>query len=690
MNPIRVGAQLFVNRHDTEEIVEGHVRRMAEADFTVLRVFLVWDHLEPREGEWRWAVYDRVFSAAAEHGLKVVGTLMAVSPPGWMRRTDGLQDVADLDDPALWQRSLDYVAKVVARWQSSPALDSWILWNEPARILARRPRTLECFRGFLEGKYRDIAALNRLYFRQYESFAEVGAESSGESYALGFGSRVEQVDWLEFTSAHLMAKLRDLAAAVRAAGSSHPLHVNPHRISQCLLDSGQSIWSEAQIVDFMGFSAHPPWHSTRFPEDRVQQSVGMFADLVRSATRHPEGRFWCTELQGGPTVVTAFRPSYPDGAEIARWMWESAASGAEAIIFWCFNTREEGYEAGEWSLCQLDGSPSPRLTEASRLARFFREHAGWFAGARPQPDVAIFHSEASQLLGFVEGEGDDVCHPRNRQMAADASCGAYLMLSDLGLEAGFVNEQRIREGKIPSRVLIAPGCTVVDPGTREALGEWVKAGGILISDAAFGWKDANGNLARSEWPRHADLFGAAACDFAPGGEVPFFEDSLAGEGWFFRLKMEAAASAKVRGRWTDGTPAVIENSHGSGLAIRVGTVFFQRYLAEPHEGNLRLLEEWLSPFVHPPVRQARPVAGLRLRTLRTPGGAVCVIFGPSHFHAHVSFTGPGRWQEPGGPWAVIPEDRTVTTVLDERGVACIRADFGEPFPQSSENPCNRT
>jgi beta-galactosidase len=677
MRPIRVGAQLFVNRHDTPEQVETQVRLMAESGFTLLRIFLVWDHLEPREGAWQWHVYDSVFKAAAAHRIGVVATLMAVSPPGWMRRTQGLQDVGDLDDPKLWARSLDYVSRVVNRWAAAPALDSWILWNEPARVLSRQDTTLEHFRSFLARKYETISALNRLYFRQYESFSSILAETTGNSYALGFGSRVEEVDWLEFTTDHLMHKLQELADAVRALDAAHPLHVNPHRISQCLADSGQSVWREAEIVDFMGFSAHPPWHSVRFPEDRIQQSVGMFADLVRSATRHPEGRFWCTELQGGPTVMTAFRPSSPTSTDIARWMWESAASGAEAIVFWCFNTREDGYEAGEWSLCHLDGTPSPRLETASRLAHFFREHEDWFSEARPVADIAILHSEASQILGVVEGEGDDVHNPRNRQMVTDAACGAYLMASDLSWEVSFVNEGRIREGQIPARILFAPACTVLDEETFQAIASWVRAGGILIADAPFGWKNADGSLARAQWPRHANLFGTEAKDFQILTNASFSNGAITAGGWFFRIHLEPEAAAAVLAQWPDGTPATVEKHHGKGRALRIGTAFFQRYMTEPTEGSRRLLESWLASHLSRPVWIVSPAPGSRLRRLRTPQGFLGTVFGAAYGMTEIAFAKAGCWQIAGCDWHPIPEDRLAVVPLDADGVACIRAEFAE-------------
>lgn len=688
MRGIRVGSQLFINRHDTAERVAGLMRKMKEAGFSLVRVFLVWDHLEPREGQWEWEVYDRLFVEAELNGIQVVATLMAVSPPGWMQLTDGLQDVANLDDPAIWQHVLRYVREVVSRWRSSPALHSWILWNEPARVLGREDSTMDAYREFLRESYGEISKLNHLYHRQYGTFDEVGREERMGGYALGFGSRIEQIDWLEFTVSNLMERLERLAGEVRSRDLVHPLHVNPHRISQCLFDSGQSIWQEAKIADFLGFSAHPAWHSLRFPEDRIQQSVAMFADLTRSANRHPKGTFWCTELQGGPTLYTAFRPSSPTGPEIARWMWESAASGAEAVVFWCFNCRDDGYEAGEWSLLNADQSPSIRLQQASRVARAFQESAEWLDGAVPEPEVFILCSEATQLLGLVEGEGEDVTNPRNRQMAADALCGAYLMASDLGYEVGFLDEERLQAEGVPAsgKLLLVPGCIVLSLESLAVLQRWVTAGGILIADSLIGWKDRAGSLDRSTWQAVDSLFGAGASDYSVIGDMPFADnwDALT-KGWFFRVLFECRPEAQVLAYWPDEWPAIVEKSHGAGRAVRLGTVFFQRYLAFPEEAHRRLLIRLGGMVVPGPLRLLNGTPHLRLRRLASARGTVGVLINTGGAAtAELYFEEDGQWQILGRAARRVTAGKSYEIAVGPDEVVCFQlspaASLSQPRP----------
>lgn len=673
---VQVGSQLFINRHDTPERVAEMVGKMAAAKLSLIRIFLVWDHLEPREGVWRWEVYDRLFAEAERHGLRVIATLMAVSPPGWMRITGGLQDVCNLDDPAVWARCLQYLDRVVSHWKDAPALHSWILWNEPCRVLSQTSHTVAQFQKFLQAKYGEIGALNRHYFRQYAGFAEIGHDAGSDCYQLGFGSRIEQIDWLAFTVENLMEKLGLLAAAVRERDPVHPLHVNPHRVSQCLFDSGQSLWREAEIVDFMGFSAHPAWHSLRFPEDRVQQSVAMFADLTRGATLHPEGKFWCTEMQAGPTLVTAFRPSSPTPGELRRWMWESAASGAEAILFWCFNTREDGYEAGEWSLLQADFSPSPRLQEVTRVTEDFAAHAEWFASARPAPEVAILCSEASHLLGLIEGEGETVENPRNRQMASDAVCGAYLLASDLGYEVTFLDEKRLCAGKIPAsvRVLILPGCVVLGRESVSALDRWTESGGVVIADSFLGWKNEFAGLERETTRDLAEIFGAEALDFSTLRNLSFADDANGrAPGWFFRVAFGVRDSVQILARWPDQSPAVVAQDRGTGRAIRLGTVFFQRYLPFPEEEHRRFLQRLMGEILPATPRLDNPSAQLRLRRLATDDGVLGVLInGGNSTCAEIFFSDEGYFKIQGHPDERVTAGATRVLPVAADGVVCFR------------------
>ena len=99
LNPtVMLGSQYYVNTEDTPEQIRAGMHAMGQAGLKLVRIFLQWTHVEPRQGRWNWSQYDALFDAAAEEGIGVVVTLTAIHPPGWMKITFGPQDLGPLED----------------------------------------------------------------------------------------------------------------------------------------------------------------------------------------------------------------------------------------------------------------------------------------------------------------------------------------------------------------------------------------------------------------------------------------------------------------------------------------------------------------------------------------------------------------------------------------------------------------
>ncbi|MCE0497555.1 MAG: beta-galactosidase [Methylacidiphilales bacterium] len=626
---LRFGSQLFINPEDTADLLRQRVVILHRAGFTLIRLFLAWNQIEPKCGLFQWSPYDDIFDEAQKHGMKIIGTLMSGSPPGWMRLTHGHSDVADLDDPEFFALSLSHVRKVVEHYRDSPALDSWILWNEPGRSLSpEHQHTQHAFQRYLEELYKgDIAAYNAKHYRTVRSFAEIETRASDLGQT-GFISHHSKVEWLSFTIANLQEKLAAIAVEVKKLDSNHPIHVNPHRVSQCLADGGQSIWQEASLVDFMGCSAHPSWHSVRFPRERFSTSLGMFGDLTRSATKAENEYFWITELQGGVTLRSSFFPLTTTPAEARLWLWECIATGTKAVVYWCANARSDGYEAGEWDLLDVNGNPSPQLEMISETIHSLRAHCEILKEARPPvPDVGILVSEEGQILDLVEGEGNAPKNPRNVQCSSDAVSGAYLMAADLSLEVKFYDLKRFVETpveKLP-QVLLAPSLTVVTPKAIDQMRAAVQSGKMLMADGFFSWKDSYGRLARSTWHQADSLFGVEWLGYEAVAEDNFTTKNGAKlPGFFVRARLKPTIASEVA-RWRDGTPAVSINQIGKGTACRMGTQLFQHYFlfAEPNVRNW--IWDMMVPHVTSELRLVNQVQGLRLRRLQYKDQEVAIL-----------------------------------------------------------------
>ncbi len=522
---VSLGSQYYVNTGDSPAQIRAGIGTMARAGLKLVRIFLQWTHVEPRQGKWDWSQYDALFDAAAEGGLGVIITLTALHPPGWMKISTGPQDLGPLDDPLYMKRARDYVRRVAERYRDHLALHSWILTNEPSLILPRDEAVLRRFQRYVEQKYAgDIEALNRRSFQQLVSFAEVAfPPNEGE-----FNDYTARLDWLDFQVERLMEILAEIKELIRASGDNHPVHVNPHNLVGDIYRQGQSIWAEGRLVDFMGCSAHPSWHSTRFLPDRLHQSVALFSDLMRGATRDPDRHFWVTELQGGTNIYSGANYLGPSGEDLRSWIWESIGAGAKAVVFWCFNFRTSGFEGGEWGLVDQQNRPSRRLEEVSKVAAFLKTHQAVFAASRPvRARVALLYSEATWKLARVEGQGTDPLNPRNSTMGADALVGAWMACADAGVSVEFLDEIDLQNGLAQAYpVLILPGCTALEDASLPALRAYVEAGGALLADGLVGYKDPGGWLRDPALGPLNDLFQCAVGDILA---VP--PDAVRNSGW---------------------------------------------------------------------------------------------------------------------------------------------------------------
>ena len=605
---------------------------------------------------------------------------MSVSPPGWMDLTDGPQSIADLDDPDYREGAQAYIYQIVNRYKEHPALHSYILWNEPSRAILRSPYAMLAYAEYAEEIYGTIEAYNELTYRKYGSFneiAELPRQGNSLSNEAPFRSFAEQLEWQRFAVHNLKNQLVWIRDEIRKWDRVHPIHVNPHNIQMDMQVVGQSIWEEAEIVDFIGCSAHPMWHSLRFPERRWGQSVSYYADLMKSATRDQNGKFWITELQGGTTLYSAVKAYTPSRAIVRQWIWEGVACGAKAVVFWCFNSRNNGYEAAEWSLLDQLEQPSPRLQAVCEAVDFMTKYDHLFAQARPElAQVMILYSEQSWALGTVEGEGVDPANPRNINMYGDACAGAYLLYSDLSQSVAFVNERRLIEEGIPEevRIFVLPNTIVLGEAEIAVLEVFVARGGLLIADGLTAMKDRNGKVCKATLLRAGLLFGAEIEDIETDDDgLEIVSDSLPGfQGWFYRLPLRASSSGQIIGTFLDGRAAVTVRQEGKGKTVRIGTNLFQSYFAKPNPDSVALMQQLIEQHTGSEHRLLHVGSALRLKKLVHPQGTVLILINRSQttVEGRLLFEGPGQLHllETGESFDVAGEGEIITVHIPSEGI----------------------
>ncbi len=559
---LRIGAEYFLNPSETRENVQRNFRLMAESGLTLVRIFVIWNDIEHRPGVWDFSKYDWLYDAAAANGIKIVTTLCSEDPVGW--RNDGpfYHNRTNLDDPRVRQNAAEYIRRVVTRYRSHPAQGVWLLMNEPTKYNTDHA-TFLAFGNWLHQKYGSLEALNRRWFRQFNSFSEVTITPemlTGGNY--GWLDYPPIVDWREFNIDNLVRVLLWIKSQVLLYDKSHPTHINvtdplgaPH---------GQDVWKEAKTVDILGASVHPAW---MFPPSAAKSAYGeLFAyhlDLIGG----PSGNkpWWVTELQGGPTVFTGKFPFNPAPADLRRWLWDAFGAGARGVIFWLWNPREAGQEGGEWSLVSLDGKPSIRLAVVKQVAEDLKAFP-LLATARPQePRVAILYSRETAILNNFEGGRTQHRGDEWRQSLE----GCYYALRRAHIPVQFIDLEQLKHGEAQRfDVLYAPYCYAIDDQAVAALRKYVEAGGTLWADGLTAWKDDMGRVRPSIPGNLSEVFGFEATDVYPVKvDEPYSitpDHEMAGELWRLPIETEGAESFL---RDTDGKPFALRHAFGKGRVI---------------------------------------------------------------------------------------------------------------------------
>ena len=558
VSQFRVGTEFFLNRTETRESVEKHFRLMHDNGMTLVRIFVIWDDIERTPGQWNFEGYDWIYDAAARNGIKIAATLCAEDPPGWMNKTSFYHQRANLDDPEVRSHAETYIEKVVGRYKNHPGQGAWLLMNEPTKYHADAA-TFKVFGRWLEKKYGTVDELNKHWFRPLGSFAEVSIQP--DQFSNYWMDEEEYLDWKEFNVDNLIDTLIWIRGKVEAVDPNHPTHFN---VTEPTGDaSGQDVWKEKRVPDILGVSMHAAWaFPSTTPESSFGEQYANRLDLIGSASMvDPRKPFWVTELQSGPTVYTGSFPLNVTPQDLSRWMWDSYGAGSNAVIFWLWQPRDIGTEAGEWGLVSLDGRPSVRLPAVKSVTDVFHRNPA-LAAARPQtPRVAILFDREAAVINNVDGQWQ-----KRQEDVENALSGCYLALLRAHIPARFVDIDQLKRGELNKYpVLYAPVTYALDDAAVTALKDYVKQGGTLWADGLTAWKNERGKIRPTIPGGLTDTFGVEAADIYPVQPArPYSvtsENELGGELWKLPLDVKGA---EVLMRDNDGNPFAVKNSVGKG------------------------------------------------------------------------------------------------------------------------------
>lgn len=392
----QLGAEIFIEPGQTKQEIDEWVKSLKQAGMPVARVFMLWNYIEIRPGTWDFSLYDDLFDAAKQYGVKITVTLVPNQPPffrgeSFFYYTHNMKMYTKTEYRSA---SMEYIRRVVDRYKNSPALDSWWLYNEPNGYPQATTFAVASFQEWLKSKYHSIDSLNKKWHSFFASFQEVSydkrwMETSSWIWQAAF------YDWNEFWAEFINQQILWLKTEVRKYDTTHLFTTNPPGVFTSLAHYDLS--GMAKHLDILGASLHPSWNFSWVPEDRFGLAVSWQNDLLYGVT---EGRkpYWISELQGGSNWEGS-HPLDPSPNDIARWTWTSIGSGADRVIYWLLNSRMQGQESNEWSLFDFQNHRSDRMEKAAEIAEIIDKNEEDFAEAKPlYTPVTIIVSPLTLLM----------------------------------------------------------------------------------------------------------------------------------------------------------------------------------------------------------------------------------------------------------------------------------------------------
>ncbi len=483
---MELGAEVWLEPDMTHAQIDHCMKLLADAQMPVARIFLEWNPDPQKRGAWQTGdVYDHAFDSAARHGIGIVATC---TPP-FPARTH-----------AQLEASRQHVSALVARYKDHPALDTWLLINEPSASPSDSEVAMEAYIPWLKVKYGTIGELNRVWMSCYQSFEQLEYQPSwrtGGTWDCG-----AFVDTQTFWREHHAWQLNFIADTIRAQDAAHPIHVNPHGLLGNLAGMGDDLPTWRTFLSTLGASLHPAWHFGLL-QRRNQFALGTsyICDLVRGASE--PNPFWVTELQGGNNIYSGTQPLCPEPEDIAQWTWTGIASGARRVIYWLLNARTVGIEAGEWSLLDFQHRPSERLETAGSIASTLRREAAFFSSARPlETPISIILSletmTVQQRFGDEGGDGHIL-----------EALGLYEAFQELGVpvQVKHIHDFAWDTASGTPQFVVLPHVSALSGEQSARISEFVRAGNHVLATGLTGFYDPMTHV----WPLGdfplADAFG---------------------------------------------------------------------------------------------------------------------------------------------------------------------------------------
>jgi len=488
-----LGEEIFVGtdyypEHWPKQRWETDIKLMKQAGFNIVRLAeFSWINLEPTEGQFEFQWLDDVLDLLQKYDIKaIIGTPTAVMP-AWLQRkypdtmamkTDGTRIVwggrkNNCFSTGTYRFLSERITRAMAEhFGKHPIVIGWQTDNEFGGTDCRCSICRSEFQDWLRNKYGSLDELNRQWGNHFwglsfTTWGEITIPHTDTKSFWSHGNPSACLDWKRFTS---WLNVRFQADQIKIIRQLCPEDFITHNLMG--FHAGINYYDLADDLDFVSFDNYPIWGAPDIPYGSSAE-----ADLMRGIKRK---NFLIMEQTAGSAGWGYFSRN-PKPGEIRKICYQQLAHGADGQIWFRWRTCTAGREQYWHGLLGHDGKPLRRYNEAAQLAKEYRQLQEELRNTTVKADVAIIYDyDSIWALEF---------QPSYENNSFRETIKKY----HKALFRAGVNVDMIRPDHDLSKykVVMAPDLYILPDNIAQNLNEFVRGGGILLTDCRVGIKDKN-------------------------------------------------------------------------------------------------------------------------------------------------------------------------------------------------------
>lgn len=556
-----------------------------------------WAKIQPSEDVYDFSELDEIVDMLSRENYEIVFATSTAALPAWMvkrypevARTDyegrhhkfGHRHNACPNSLVYQKYAGALAAKLAERYSGNPHVACWHINNEYGGECYCE-NCEKAFRVWLKNKYKTLEALNKAWNLEFWGHTIYDWDEVVLPNALSEGLPDDRttfagisIDYRRFNSDSMLDNFKMEKDAIRKYDKETPVTTNLMGAYK-----GLDYFKWAKEMDIVSWDNYPgydtPWSYT-----------AMMHDLMRG-------------LKGAPFMLMEQTPSQQNWqkynslkrpGQMRAQSYQTMAHGADTIQFFQLRRSVGGCEKFHGAVIGHVGSDDTRVfREVKQLGEELEKLGDSIPGTRNDAKVGmIFDWDNYWALEYTSGPSVDLTYVKQIHQYYEYFYDRNIAVDMIPVDADFSRY----------KIIAAPVLYMVKEGMKEALEEFVKNGGVLITTYMSGIVNESDNVHLGGYPGPLRALAGVWVEEIDALSPEQSNEVIFGDGTKVKcglvcdlMHTEGAERLAEYGRdFYAGMPAAVKNKYGDGTTYYIGTEMEKEGIAKVlgmavHEAEVR-------------------------------------------------------------------------------------------------------